>query len=101
LSHESPDRDLAVQEEVRNVAKAVMQAVSELRENRLSQPDASLQAPRQKRMLVPRKPVLSFLSLCPWWSFFLFQNAVVGATKFTEDKFSRIGNAELNPRLST
>jgi multimeric flavodoxin WrbA len=48
LSHEALDRDLAVQEEVRNVARAVMQAVKELREGRLSQPDAGLQAPRPK-----------------------------------------------------
>jgi multimeric flavodoxin WrbA len=48
LSHETLDRDLAVQEEVRNVARAVARAVVELRQGRLSRPDAGLQAPRPK-----------------------------------------------------
>ncbi|MDB5825372.1 MAG: NADPH-dependent reductase [Herminiimonas sp.] len=48
LSHETLDRDHAVQEEVRNVARAIMEAVTELRENRLSMPDAGLQRPRPK-----------------------------------------------------
>jgi multimeric flavodoxin WrbA len=48
LSHETLDRDPAVQEEVRNVARAVMEAVTELRANRLSMPDAGLQRPRPK-----------------------------------------------------
>ncbi|MGV3741442.1 MAG: flavodoxin family protein [Burkholderiaceae bacterium] len=48
LSHETLDRDLAVQEEVRNVARAVTQAVSELRQGRLSRPDSGLQPPRPK-----------------------------------------------------
>jgi multimeric flavodoxin WrbA len=47
-SHETLDRDLAVQEEVRNVARAVNEAVRESRENRLSRPDAGLRAPRPK-----------------------------------------------------
>jgi multimeric flavodoxin WrbA len=47
-SHETLDRDEAVQEEVCNVARAVREAVRELRENRLSMPDAGLQPPRPK-----------------------------------------------------
>jgi multimeric flavodoxin WrbA len=47
-SHEVLDRDSAMQEEVRNVARAVAHAVGELREGRLSQPDAGLPAPRPK-----------------------------------------------------
>jgi multimeric flavodoxin WrbA len=48
LSHETLDRDNAVQEEVRNVARAVTEAVRELRSNRLSMPDAGLNRPRPK-----------------------------------------------------
>jgi multimeric flavodoxin WrbA len=48
LSHETLDRDTAVQEEVRNVARAVANAVAELRMNRLSMPDAKLKRPRPK-----------------------------------------------------
>jgi hypothetical protein len=48
LSHETLDRDTAVQEEVRNVARAVAKAVGELREGRLSMPDAGLKQPRPK-----------------------------------------------------
>ena len=47
-SHEVLDRDLAVQEEVRNVARAVAEAVSELRANRLPVPGAKLKSPRPK-----------------------------------------------------
>jgi multimeric flavodoxin WrbA len=47
-SHEVLDRDEAVQEEVRNVARAVLEAVTELRSNRLSMPDKGLQRPRPK-----------------------------------------------------
>jgi hypothetical protein len=47
-SHDTLDRDLAVQEEVRNVARAVAIAVAELREGRLSQPDVGLPAARPK-----------------------------------------------------
>jgi multimeric flavodoxin WrbA len=47
-SHEVLDRDLAVQEEVRNVARAVAIAVGELRANSLSRPDAALKTPRPK-----------------------------------------------------
>jgi multimeric flavodoxin WrbA len=47
-SHETLDRDTAVQEEVRNVARAVVQAVGELRAGKLSQPGRALVAPRPK-----------------------------------------------------
>lgn len=47
-SHEALDRDTDVQEEVRNVARAVAHAVGELRAGRLSQPAASIKAPRPK-----------------------------------------------------
>ena len=47
-SHAALDRDDSVQEEVRNVARAVGRAVAELRAGRLSQPGLSLQAPRPK-----------------------------------------------------
>jgi multimeric flavodoxin WrbA len=47
-SHEALDRDTAVQEEVRNVARAVAAAVGELRAGTLSMPDAKLERPRPK-----------------------------------------------------
>ncbi len=47
-SHEVLDRDEDLQEEVRNVARAVAKAVTELRAGTLSSPDAKLKAPRQK-----------------------------------------------------
>src|SRR4029077_21254252 len=47
-SHEALDRDQAVQDEVRNVARALVEAVGELRAGRLSAPDANLAAPRPK-----------------------------------------------------
>jgi multimeric flavodoxin WrbA len=47
-SHEALDRDTAVQEEVRNVARAVANAVRESRAGTLSQPDAMLERPRPK-----------------------------------------------------
>jgi multimeric flavodoxin WrbA len=47
-SHEVLDHDAAMQEEVRNVARAVGNAVGELRNNRLSQPDADLKPARPK-----------------------------------------------------
>lgn len=47
-SHEALDHDLAVQEEVRNVARAVAVAVGELRQGKLSLPDAGLKKPRPK-----------------------------------------------------
>jgi len=47
-SHEELDRDKVVQEEVRNVARAVAVAVRELRAGKLSRPDAKLKRPRPK-----------------------------------------------------
>jgi multimeric flavodoxin WrbA len=47
-SHEALDRDAAVQEEVRNVARAVVNAVALLRAGKLRAPDAGLERPRPK-----------------------------------------------------
>ena len=47
-SHATLDRDLAVQEEVRNVARAVATAIGALRSGTLSQPDKELTKPRPK-----------------------------------------------------
>ncbi|MEO8171140.1 MAG: NADPH-dependent FMN reductase, partial [Oxalobacteraceae bacterium] len=47
-SHEALDRDLALQQEVRNVASAVANAVAEIRACSLSKPDADLHPPRPK-----------------------------------------------------
>jgi multimeric flavodoxin WrbA len=47
-SHEALDRDQGVQDEVRNVARSLAEAVGELRAGRLSTPGADLAAPRPK-----------------------------------------------------
>ncbi len=47
-SHDDLDRDRAVQEEVRNVARAVANAVAQARAKRLSVPDSKLERPRPK-----------------------------------------------------
>jgi multimeric flavodoxin WrbA len=47
-SHQALDADTKVQDEVRNVARAVAEAVTELRVGRLSQPDRGLPRPRPK-----------------------------------------------------
>lgn len=47
-SHEALDKDFAVQEEARNVARSVVQAVKVLRAGLLSQPDRQLESPRTK-----------------------------------------------------
>ncbi|MBI5275749.1 MAG: flavodoxin family protein [Burkholderiales bacterium] len=47
-SHDSLDEDESVQEEVRNVARAVVHAVGELRAGRLQRPDQGLARPRPK-----------------------------------------------------
>jgi multimeric flavodoxin WrbA len=47
-SHEALDRDTAVQEEVRNVARAVAHAVAELRAGRLQAVQSRLPRPRAK-----------------------------------------------------
>ena len=47
-SHAALDRDEAVQQEARNAARALMQAVDDLRAGRLSAPGKDLQRPRPK-----------------------------------------------------
>ncbi|MGE5523530.1 MAG: flavodoxin family protein [Rhodospirillaceae bacterium] len=47
-SHDALDADTAVQEEVRNVARALVEAVRQLRAGRLSRPDAGLRRSRPK-----------------------------------------------------
>ena len=47
-SHDELDSDAAIFEEVRNVARATSQAVADLRDGRLSIPDAKLTEPRRK-----------------------------------------------------
>jgi multimeric flavodoxin WrbA len=47
-SHAALDQDKAVQEETRHVARAVVQAVRQLRAGQLGQPDRGLKAPRPK-----------------------------------------------------
>ncbi|MDB5806869.1 MAG: NADPH-dependent reductase [Betaproteobacteria bacterium] len=47
-SHDALDRDENVQEEMRNVARAVVGAMADLRAGRLSVPDAKLKRPRPK-----------------------------------------------------
>ena len=47
-SHDALDKDKAVQEEVRNVARSVVSAVKELRAGKLSQPDKNITWPRPK-----------------------------------------------------
>jgi hypothetical protein len=47
-SHDALDADAALQEEVRNVARALAQAVAEMRAGRLEAPDQNLCRPRPK-----------------------------------------------------
>jgi multimeric flavodoxin WrbA len=47
-SHDALDADKAVQEEVRNVARAVVSAVHQVRAGTLAQPDRKLREPRPK-----------------------------------------------------
>jgi hypothetical protein len=47
-SHDALDKDTAVFEEVRNVARAVSQAVADLRAGKLDIPDERLVEPRKK-----------------------------------------------------
>ena len=47
-SHDTLDRDRDVQEEARNVARAVLHAVGEVRAGRLQRPDHGLRKPRPK-----------------------------------------------------
>jgi hypothetical protein len=48
LSHDALDADAGLQEEVRNVARAVAAAVGELRAGRLRAPERRLKDPRPK-----------------------------------------------------
>ena len=48
LNHDAFDRDHAFQEETRNAARALVQAVKLLRRGKLPQPDAGLRQPRPK-----------------------------------------------------
>jgi hypothetical protein len=47
-SHQSLDKDEAMLAETENVAKAVAEAVTELRAGKLSRPDKGLTSPRPK-----------------------------------------------------
>jgi multimeric flavodoxin WrbA len=47
-SHDDLDRDLALQAEVRNAAKALAETVRQIRTGRYVRPDANLEAPRKK-----------------------------------------------------
>ena len=47
-SHDALDKDQAVQEEVRNVARSLVHSVELLRAGRLPRPDSSLRPPRPK-----------------------------------------------------
>jgi len=47
-SHDALDHDTAVQDETRNVARALVRAVADLRAGKLSRPDAGLESPRKK-----------------------------------------------------
>ena len=47
-SHAALDRDEAVQDEVRNAARALLQAVGQLRRGELSAPGKDLKPPRPK-----------------------------------------------------
>jgi multimeric flavodoxin WrbA len=47
-SHDDLDQDTGFQDEVRNAARALVQAVKQLRSGELKQPDAGLRAPREK-----------------------------------------------------
>ena len=47
-SHDELDRDTAFQEEVRNAARSLVEAVKLVRRGELQQPDAGLQSPRKK-----------------------------------------------------
>jgi hypothetical protein len=47
-SHDVLDQDFALQEEMKNVARAVLEAVRQLREGRLSKPDDVVQPARRK-----------------------------------------------------
>ena len=47
-SHDALDRDTALQEEVRNAARSLVETVRQIRRGKLKQPDAGQSTPRQK-----------------------------------------------------
>ena len=47
-SHDALDKDEAVQEEVRNQARSLVEAVKQIRSGKFKQPDAGLEEPREK-----------------------------------------------------
>jgi multimeric flavodoxin WrbA len=47
-SHDALDKDTALQEEVRNAARSLVQTVKQLRAGKFRKPDAGLQPPREK-----------------------------------------------------
>ncbi len=47
-SHDDPDRDGDLQEEVSNATRTLLQAVKMLRQGAINQPDAELREPRPK-----------------------------------------------------
>jgi multimeric flavodoxin WrbA len=47
-SHDALDRDAALQEEVRNAARSLVETVRQIRRGKLRPPDANLSAPREK-----------------------------------------------------
>jgi NADH:ubiquinone oxidoreductase subunit D len=47
-SHDALDRDVGLQEEVRNAARSLLQAVKQMREGELKQPDEALREVRPK-----------------------------------------------------
>ena len=47
-SHDALDEDTALQEEVRNAARSLVETVRGIRSGKLKQPDAKLSAPREK-----------------------------------------------------
>ena len=47
-SHDALDHDHAVQDEIRNAARALVQAVKMLRAGEMKQPDRALREPRPK-----------------------------------------------------
>jgi hypothetical protein len=47
-SHDALDRDVALHEEVRNVARSLVNTVRLMRSNRFERPDEGLRSPRPK-----------------------------------------------------
>ena len=47
-SHDELDKDVALQEEVRNAARSLVETVRQIRSGKLKQPDAGVSVPREK-----------------------------------------------------